>query len=415
MVENLRLSFKGIWSHKLRSFLTMLGIIIGIAAIIAIVSTIQGANKQIEKNLIGSNDNLVQVQLIQGDWEYDFYNGNPTDIPVINQDELDKIREIDTVDAASTYRKRQEYSTIFRQNTSLSSGIILGVNSDYLNTCRYKIYSGRGFSDLDIDKGNKVAILTLDSAKTLFVNEEPIGKTIEIKGEPFIVVGVIEKIEKFEPIIETMEDYYMYTQDKAGQVLIPTTTWPILYQYDEPQQLVIRATDTKTMSSAGKKAEDILNYPISPDSEIEYRAENLLEQAKQIQQLSKSTNMMLIWIAAISLLVGGIGVMNIMLVSVSERTNEIGLKKAIGAKKHTIRGQFLTESAVLTSIGGILGVAVGILLSHLISNLTDMPVAISIPAIAISVIFSMVIGIVFGLLPAFKASNLNPIDALRYE
>ena len=148
---------------------------------------------------------------------------------------------------------------------------------------------------------------------------------------------------------------------------------------------------------------------------MKYKALDLLEQAKEIQELSQSTNTMLIWIAGISLLVGGIGVMNIMLVSVTERTQEIGLKKAIGARKSKVLGQFLTEAAVLTSLGGLIGVIVGIILAEVISKLTGTLVSISAPAAVGAVVFSMVIGIVFGLLPSYKAANLNPIDALRHE
>ena len=139
----------------------------------------------------------------------------------------------------------------------------------------------------------------------------------------------------------------------------------------------------------------------------------MLEQAQQLQQMSEATNTQLIWIASISLLVGGIGVMNIMLVSVTERTAEIGLKKAIGAKKKRILWQFLTESAVLTSLGGIIGVVSGIVMAQLISAMTQIPVAISVPAIIIAVVFSTLIGVVFGMLPAYQAANLNPIEALR--
>ena len=151
------------------------------------------------------------------------------------------------------------------------------------------------------------------------------------------------------------------------------------------------------------------------DGTITYEAEDLLQTAKELQALSESTNSQLLWIASISLLVGGIGVMNIMLVSVTERTSEIGLKKAIGARKRKILVQFLTEAAVLTSIGGILGVISGIALSQIISRVSQTPTAISVPAIIGSVLFSMLIGIIFGLLPSYKAANLNPIDALRYE
>ena len=168
------------------------------------------------------------------------------------------------------------------------------------------------------------------------------------------------------------------------------------------------------MSSVGKQASDILNMSVSNEN-VKYQAQDLMEQAKQIQQLSQSTNTMLIWIAAISLLVGGIGVMNIMLVTVTERTREIGLKKAIGARKKTIMMQFLTEAVVLTSLGGLLGVLTGLILAKMISLLNGTPVAISIPASIFSVLFSMLIGIVFGLIPSWKAANLDPIEALRHE
>ena len=170
------------------------------------------------------------------------------------------------------------------------------------------------------------------------------------------------------------------------------------------------------MTAAGKGSADILNNYLSvSDETIKYKAEDLLEQAKEIQELSQSTNMMLIWIAGISLLVGGIGVMNIMLVSVTERTSEIGLKKAIGARKGVILGQFLTEAAVLTSLGGLIGVVGGIILAEVISKVSQTPVAISIPAAVGAVLFSMLIGIIFGMLPSYKAANLNPIEALRHE
>ena len=197
---------------------------------------------------------------------------------------------------------------------------------------------------------------------------------------------------------------------------VPDTVWPTLYQYDEPQNVVVRATSTDDMTKAGEDAAEVLNSYLSvSDDSIKYKGENLLEQATQIQEISNSTNQQLIWIASISLLVGGIGVMNIMLVSVTERTREIGLKKALGARKRRILFQFLTEAAVLTLLGGIIGVAVGIALAYIISGVSAVPVAISGTAIVVAVLFSTLIGVIFGLIPSVKAANMNPIDALRYE
>ena len=417
MFENIRLSFKGIWSHKMRSFLTMLGIIIGIAAIIAIVSTIQGTNEQIKENLIGSGDNTVEIALYQGDWTYEMgYEGVPAGVPVISPEVLKQVKEIDNVDNASLYLSRQDYGGVYHLNTTLSGGYVIGVDENYFDTCNFIIQKGRGFTQEDYKNFRKVAILDKESADALFQGEDPLGKTIEIRKEPFVVVGTVAKSRNFEAVINSIEDYYTYSQDSAGKVYVPDSAWPIIYQFDEPQNLVIKVASTDDMTNAGKEGANILNGYLNPsDDTIKYKAEDLLEQARQIQELGESTNSMLIWIAGISLIVGGIGVMNIMLVSVTERTQEIGLKKAIGARKSNILGQFLTEASVLTSMGGILGVVSGIVLAEIISRVSEMPVAISIPAAIGSVIFSMLIGIVFGMLPSYKAANLNPIEALRRE
>ena len=217
-------------------------------------------------------------------------------------------------------------------------------------------------------------------------------------------------------MINSIEEYYTYyANQSAARVFVSSAMWPAIYSFDEPQNVSIRVSSTEAMTDAGKAVADILNARITETTGIQYQAQDLLKQAEELQNLSNSTNSQLIWIASISLLVGGIGVMNIMLVSVTERTREIGLKKAIGAKKGRILWQFLTEAAVLTSMGGIVGVGAGIGLAEIISHMTSAPVAISFPSIVIAVVFSMIIGIIFGLLPSFKAANLNPIDALRHE
>lgn len=419
MLENIRLSFRGIWSHKMRSFLTMLGIIIGIAAIIAIVSTIQGTNDQIEKNLIGSGSNNVKVSLQKDGYDMDLsYDSVPAGLTEVSQSTLDAIKDLDHVEAASLYRTRQDYGSVYYQNTALSGGNVTGIDKDYLSTCNYMIMKGRGFSDSDFSKNKRVALVDENVESSLFSGESAVGKTIEIKGYPYTVVGVVTEKDAYDLVINSQEDYYMYAySDSSGNVFVPDGTWSVIYGYDEPQNLIIKADSTDTMAAAGKAAEEELNanINITDGSDVQYKAEDLQEQAKQIQQLSQSTNMMLIWIAGISLLVGGIGVMNIMLVSVTERTSEIGLKKAIGAGKSAILGQFLTEAVVLTSLGGLVGVIVGVILSKVISMLNGTPTAINPAAAILAVLFSMAIGIIFGMLPSYKAANLNPIDALRHE
>lgn len=417
MIENIRLSFQGIWSHKMRSFLTMLGIIIGIASIISIVSTIKGTNEQIKKNLIGSGTNTVQIQLYQGDYQYEMlYNGLPDGIPVRDETTMEKIKSVKNVEDAAFYTSRSDYNnSVYYGNNSISGSQVFGVDNSYFTTNGLVLKSGRTFVDSDFTDFHAAAIIDADTADSLFDGENPIGKTIEISSIPFTVVGIVDEDSKFEPVINSIDEYYTYYSDSsASRIFVPSSMWPALYSFDEPQNVAIRVSNTEAMTDAGKAVAEIMNTNVT-NSEIKYQAQDLLKQAQDLQDLSSSTNSQLIWIASISLLVGGIGVMNIMLVSVTERTREIGLKKAIGAKKSRILWQFLTEAAVLTSLGGIVGVGAGIGLAAIISRVTSAPVAISVPSIIIAVVFSMVIGIIFGLLPSFKAANLNPIDALRHE
>lgn len=417
MIENIRLSFQGIWSHKMRSFLTMLGIIIGIASIISIVSTIKGTNEQIKKNLIGSGTNTVQIQLYQGDYQYEMlYNGLPDGIPVRDETTMEKIKSVKNVEDAAFYTSRSDYNnSIYYGNNGISGSQVFGVDNSYFTTNGLVLKSGRTFVDSDFTDFHAAAIIDADTADSLFDGENPIGKTIEISSIPFTVVGIVDEDSKFEPVINSIDEYYTYySNSSASRIFVPSSMWPALYSFDEPQNVAIRVSNTEAMTDAGKAVAEIMNTNVT-NSEIKYQAQDLLKQAQDLQDLSSSTNSQLIWIASISLLVGGIGVMNIMLVSVTERTREIGLKKAIGAKKSRILWQFLTEAAVLTSLGGIVGVGAGIGLAAIISRVTSAPVAISVPSIIIAVVFSMVIGIIFGLLPSFKAANLNPIDALRHE
>ena len=415
MIENIRLAFQGIFSHKLRSFLTMLGVIIGIASIIAIVSTIQGTNEQIMQNLIGAGNNAVTISLRQGDGEYYMDSGLPAGVSPVTEEQKESIRKLPQAADATFYVTRSYVDGITSVNASLSSGRAMGIDTHYLSTCGYEVYSGRPFTENDYKAFHKVLLLDETAAGILFPDENPIGKIVEVRTEPFTVVGLIRKADKFQPVIESYEDYVTYTQEAYGMALMPDASWPIVFLYDEPENCSVRAKRTEDMSSVGRDAENIMNQSVTGTGDISYRAEDLLEKARNKQELSASTNNLLIWVASIALLVGGIGVMNIMLVSVTERTSEIGLKKAIGARKRTILFQFLTESAVLTSMGGVIGVAVGIILSQVISRVTATPVSISVPAIILSVAFSMLIGIVFGILPSIKAANLNPIDALRSE
>ena len=418
MIENIRLAFQGIWSHKMRSVLTMLGIIIGIAAIITIVSTIQGTNEQIKENLIGAGNNVVTVNLNRDGYAYDMsWNQIPDEVRVITEQTRQELEQIRGVEKVSLYTARNYADQVYYLNAQFG-GEVYGVDMNYMNVYGYQVKNGRGFTQKDYDDFRKVVLVDTNAVTNLFAGENPVGKPLEINGDVFTVVGVVALTDSFAPTINSMQDYWLYADTSAGSVYMPSAVWPTAYQFDEPQNVAIKVKNTDSMTTAGKEAADLLTQRQihDPDnSTFSYRSQDMLEQAQQLQSMSESTNTQLIWIASISLLVGGIGVMNIMLVSVTERTGEIGLKKAIGAKKKRILLQFLTESAVLTSLGGIIGVISGVILAQLISQMMSIPVSISVPAILIAVGFSTLIGVVFGMLPAYQAANLNPIEALRRE
>ena len=416
MIENVSLAFQGIWAHKMRSFLTMLGIIIGIASIITIVSTIKGTNEEIKENLIGAGNNVVNVTLKQDNASYEMgYNELPEGVSVITEKTRKTLEKLDGVKEVSLYRTRTWCDNVYYRNVQYS-GTINGIDTHYFSVNDYTVDFGRAFTDFDNRTFHKAAIVDSRAASSLFGGDNPIGKVIEINREPFVVIGLANKFGSTGPTISTVEDYMTYAGAQSGIIFIPIDDWPIAYQYDEPQTVAVKADSTDDMTKAGKSVADALSTSqMKTGSKFTYAADDLLKRATQMQNLSNTTNRQLLWIAGISLLVGGIGVMNIMLVSVTERTREIGLKKAIGAKKKRILAQFLTEASVLTSLGGMIGVGSGIGFSKFFSKFMGTRSSISIPACVIAVGFSMAIGIIFGLLPAVKASNLNPIDALRSE
>ncbi len=422
MFENISLAFQGIWGHKMRSFLTMLGIIIGIASIITIVSTIKGTNDQIKESLIGAGTNAVTVQLSQNNSTYDLsWRDPPEGVSPISEETYQQLTELDNVRAVSLfcYRQVDSYDSAVCCGNIAYSGQLYGVDQNFFAANGFRLTRGRDFLEDDFSKFRKVAILDTGASSVLFGSASAVGGILEIKGEPYTIVGVVERTASSDFVIESIRDYEMYADQSGGKIFIPLADWPIAYRFDEPQGVVLKAASTDDMTRIGQQAEDLLTASqISQQASqmgFAYKSDDLMDQAAQIQKMSNATNNQLLWIAGISLLVGGIGVMNIMLVTVTERTREIGLKKAIGARKRRILWQFLTEAAALTSIGGVLGVAAGVGLSRFISSAMGTPTAVSYPAIAVAVLFSMLIGVVFGMIPAIKAAKLNPIDALRRE
>ncbi len=447
MFENLRISLSGIWAHKLRSLLTMLGIIIGIAAIIAIVSTIEGTRDQIRNNMIGSGTVDVRLKAGSSDFSTNF-NSDLVDnglTPLLTEKDRKEVEKIPHVKEAGLYRERtfESWDTfrVFYNDVALDSIHLVGVDSHYLSIHGYVVAEGRFFSDSDFNHYRKVCMINFTTASQLFQDVDPVGKCLDVNGEPFTVIGVYAPASESSVVITSPEDYVKFgsTEQRLTEVLIPGSCWQMVVGYDHPQNVIIQPDSPDNISSVAIAAKKLLNKNDrlraqkkqggsveegededfggmeADNTRLEYDASDALEKIREDEQLQQSTQSQLIWIASISLLVGGIGVMNIMLVSVTERTREIGLKKAIGARKRSIMRQFLTEAAVLTSLGGIVGILAGIAMAEVIQRVNNIPISISIPWIIISLAFSTLIGVIFGFLPAVQASNLDPIVALRYE
>lgn len=419
MIENLRLSFQSIWAHKMRSILTMLGIIIGIASIIAIVSTIQGTYEQEKEALIGGGTNNVTIQLTRNGKAFSISGSSdiPYGVPVVFDSVKEQILALDTVENVTAYTERDYlYESVYYKSTDLGWLTILGIGTSYFSTLGYKVRSGRDFTADDYTNFRNVVIIDDTLADSYFSGIDPVGETLSVKGTVFTIIGVVTETETYTASISSVSDYNSRTDESYGYLFVPYACWPLIYCFDEPQNVIVKAVSTDDMEKAGSDAAKILNAAISSNqTEVSYVVQDIADHAGLLEQLSSSSNTQMIWIASISLLVGGIGVMNVMMMTVTERTSEIGLKKAIGAKKRAILGQFLTESVVLTSLGGLFGVGAGIGISYFINNLSGIPIAISIPASVIAVAFSMLIGIIFGLFPSMKAANMDPIEALRRE
>jgi putative ABC transport system permease protein len=397
--ESIKIALSSIWNHKVRSILTMLGIIIGVAAVIIIVAIGQGTRTQMTNELFGTDKNAIQIY-----YEYIPPEGEENmfwEEPELTDEDVRTLAEVPGVKAVMA--TNQGWGTMVREDVQ-GDMQITGVGAEYFSAKKIQVLEGRAFYAADNDGLNRVVMLDTIARKKFFKEtENPIGEIIDLNGNPYKVVGVYES-----PIPE------QYRNKDTGEMMMPRAVISMMFGNREIEQLSVIASDPEQVSETGRLAAETLTEKKGLE-EGRYATNSFEDYEKELNKMISLLTLLIGSIAGISLLVGGIGVMNIMLVSVTERTREIGLRKAIGATRRKILLQFLIEAITLTSLGGLIGMGLAAIGTILVSKLSPISASMSPLIVLIGISFSAFIGIVFGLLPANKASKLSPIDALRYE
>ncbi|MCX6355450.1 MAG: ABC transporter permease [Candidatus Aureabacteria bacterium] len=399
--DHIRQALRAICSHKMRSSLSMLGILIGVGAVIAMLALGTGAKESIAQRLASMGSNLLMVRA--GSHQLHgvaLEAGSVTRFTTQDVDAIAKLPEAKRVSPSVTGRAQVVYGNK-NWNTKVE-----GTGVDYKDLRAANPTLGRFFTAEEIRSRQKVALLGVTVARALFGDANPVGATVKINRINFLVIGLLP------------EKGATGFQDQDDTIIIPIST--AMYRLlgkDYLDSIYVEGVDPEQMSAAEKGVRDLIikRHRLTKDKEDTFEIRNMAEMQAALQSTTKTMTWLLGSIAAISLLVGGIGIMNIMLVSVTERTREIGLRKAIGARGVDIMIQFLIESAVMTFSGGLAGIALGVGLSALMANLAGWAVRVSLFSIVLAASFSIAVGILFGLWPARSAARLNPIEALRYE
>jgi putative ABC transport system permease protein len=407
ILQTFRVAMRALLRNKLRSFLTALGIVIGVGAVIAMVAIGEGAKARVEAAFASMGSNLLVV--MSGSTRSGGAFGGFGSMPTLTWDDLAAIRsEIPSVRAAAA--ALQASAPIASEDQNWTTNVV-GTSPDYFIARNWTVQLGHNLSDSDVETGNKVVVLGTTVVKQLYgENSDPVGQVVRIKGTPFMVIGVMAS-----------KGQSPMGQDYDDAALIPQSTFQAKIrgglQKFVAGAIFVSAHSREQAVRAQTQVANLLRerHHIAPDQEDDFSLRSLSELAAAQQEGTKTLTTLLASIAAVSLLVGGIGIMNIMLVSVTERTREIGLRMAIGARPRNILAQFLVESLVLSIAGGMAGVALGLLVARDLASRFDWPLLVRPDIILVAVGFSGAVGVVFGLYPARKASRLDPIEALRYE
>jgi len=404
--STLKISINSLKVNKMRSALTSLGIIIGVSAVIIMLAVGNGASERVRSNIESMGSNLLTIRSASAkSGGVSMGMGSKPTLTLKDADALKKnARGIDAVASASTENKQLTYGN---QNWSST---IYGIEPEYLYIKNYEVELGRKFNREEINSGGKVALLGSTVVTELFGDVNPIDKTIRVGNVPFKVIGVLKEKGSMGPM------------DQDDLIFIPIlTAQKKVFGTDFPgtvSMIIAKCENENTVSMAVNDINEILTvrHKIGKNQDKDFEIRNSAEFQEKIKSTAATFSILLFSIASVSLLVGGIGIMNIMLVSVTERTKEIGIRMAIGARAQDIRMQFLIESLLLSIIGGLIGVVVGVIGAKSVQIFsTEMNISISLFSIILSLGFSGMVGVIFGYYPARKASMLKPIDALRYE
>lgn len=388
VLQGIKMAFKSILANKLRSLLTMLGIIIGVTAVIALVSLGQGATKSVTEQVQSLGTNMLTVSILG--------RGSTSTLTAEEADALGDVDGIQYLAPANTSNASVKFGT---ESVNVS---VIGTNSEYPDVRDYQVAAGRFLSQIDLDFYQKVAVIGSQTAEDLFNMGNPVGQYVQINGVRYKVVGVLASKGSST------------TGSNDEVVMIPLSSSERLFKAKGVRTIYVQVEEADHIDAVVAGLESALSKKFRGNTNS-YRVFNQSDALSTLSSVTDTLTLALAGIAGISLLVGGIGIMNIMLVSVTERTREIGIRKAIGAKKRDILFQFLIEAMALSGLGGILGIGLGVGVGRLASSVMNMQVAFSADIIMIAFVFSVFIGVVFGIFPANKAAKLKPIEALRFE
>ncbi len=405
-LENIKVAFQALGLSKLRSFLTMLGIIIGVGAVVAMLSIGTGAQQMVLQNIQDIGSNLIIVS----PGSRDRNGGFEQMLGTVPQDQL-KNEDVAAINRDSQFIKGAIpvilSSSVVTYMGASSQVSIYASSEKAVDIYNFNIEDGRFYTESDVANSANVAVIGQRVVSDLFQRRDPLGEMIRIGNQNFTVIGTIKEIGADQ-----------FGQDQDNVISIPiTTAQNKLFGMDYINLILAQAINEEAIDDATKEVEQIIRrqHNLLPDEKSDFTVQNQTQMLDIVETVTGIFTIAIAGIASISLLVGGIGIMNIMLVSVTERTREIGIRKAVGAKNKDILLQFLTESIVLSVSGGIAGIAFAIAVSAVITQFTILTTSITLYPILLAISFSMVVGLFFGIWPAMRAARLNPIDALRYE